>query len=180
MESRSGPIYRQEVACEVGRNSRQALDLVAIHRSSSSAGRNRTVIGSGGERDYGGGCPGSRGERLGQHVPNDRFSDEHSEHHLERSVTAALAERTSARVVRPAGRHYPTDDVPGELFPIGRPDSASRNRCLRSRQIILFSLEDPRASACARESWSVLTIDIMTSKSRVKAEKHSFTLSQLR
>ena len=43
-------------------------------------------------------------------------ADEHPEHHPEPSAAAALAQRAGARVVRPAGRHHPADDVPGELF----------------------------------------------------------------
>ncbi len=39
-----------------------------------------------------------------------------------RSAAAALAQRAGARVVRPAGRHHPADDVPGELFPPRRSD----------------------------------------------------------
>lgn len=60
---------------------------------------------------------GSRGGRLGQHVPDDRLPGEHPEHHPEPSAAAALAQRAGARVVRPAGHHHPADGFPGGLLP---------------------------------------------------------------
>jgi NAD(P)H dehydrogenase (quinone) len=85
-----------------------------------SAGLFRHVRGRripGGDGDHGSGRQGSRGERPGQHVPDDRLPDEHPEDHPEPSAAAALAQRAGARVVGPAGRHHPTDGLPGGLLP---------------------------------------------------------------
>jgi hypothetical protein len=51
-----------------------------------------------GDRDHGGGRPGSRGERPGQHVPDNSLPDEHPDHHPEPAAAAALARR-AARIV---------------------------------------------------------------------------------
>jgi hypothetical protein len=91
----------------------------------------------GGDRNNGGGRPGTRGERPGQHVPADSLRDEHPEHHPEPSAAAALAQRAGARVVRPAGRHHPADNVPGELFPprrSGRPGPRPHRTAVRAEQ----------------------------------------------
>jgi hypothetical protein len=75
-----------------------------------------------GGRDHGGRGAGSRSERVGQHVPDDSLRDEHPEHHPEPSAAAALVERAGARVVGPACRYHPADNVPGELSAISRPE----------------------------------------------------------